>query len=121
MIRNETDWRARLPEELCADVVPVLWSESFHDDGVPASKWRGYGADGALCWYRHSFMLWEECFDEDDLPFQRQAGGESLEAWRCRDGSWLRRLVKTQGEGICGQRIQDGGYERVSARDVPRL
>lgn len=121
MERIDESWLARLPEDVADSVVMPQRIESFHDDSVPASKWRGYDSGGNLCWYRHSFQLWVESFDEDDEPCFRHNGGEELEAWRCGDGSWLRRLVVTGPSGRCGGTASDSGLERVSARDVPRF
>lgn len=120
MERDDGSWRARLPADMQDAVVAPQRVESFHDDSVPASKWRGYDADGTLCWYRHSYQLWDESFDDDDEPCLRMGGGEVLEAWRCRDGSWLRRLIEIVPQGLCGG-TRDSGLQRVSPREVPRL
>jgi|JI6StandDraft_1071083.scaffolds.fasta_scaffold979078_1 hypothetical protein len=119
MKRTDRKSISRLPDALWAQVVEVDRSEFFHDESVPASKWRGYDATGALCWYRHSFQLWHDSFDEEDQPCLRHAGSEILEAWRCMDDSWLRRRIVIAGEGGCNRRIADSGVERVSAREVP--
>lgn len=121
MDMDDGGWLSRLPDALWTQVVTVERIGRFHDDSVPASKWRGYDAAGALCWYRHSFQLWNESFDDEDEPCFRHAGSEMLEAWLCEDGSWLRRRVVVAGEGRCGGRVEDSGFERVSAREVPRL
>lgn len=121
MERDDGSWLARLPYDMKDAVVTPERVESFHDDSVPASKWRGYDFDDNLCWYRHSYQLWTESFDDDDEPCLRHAGGEMLEAWRCRDGSWLRRLIVIAPHGHCGGGVSDSGFERVSAREVPRL
>lgn len=121
MERNDGGCLARLPNALWAQVVTVERIEFFHDDSVPASKWRGYDAAGALCWYRHSFQRWNESFDDEDQPCLRHAGSETLEAWRCADGDWLRRRVVIGAAGRCAGRVDDSGLERVAAQEVPRL
>jgi len=114
-------WQTRLPVELHDLVTPPQHIESFHDDSIPASKWRGYDARGGMCYYHHTYTLWQEFFDEDDQPYMRQLEAESLEAWRCTDGSWLRRLIRHGASGTCNKRAQDKGFERVPAREIPRL
>lgn len=121
MERGDGGWLSRLPAELWARVITVERIESFHDDSVPASKWRGYDADGTLCWYRHSFQLWSERFDDEDEPCRSHTVSEMLEAWLCTDGSWLRRRILVTGDGGSKGGVEDSGFERVSAREVPRL
>ncbi|MBU0604470.1 MAG: hypothetical protein KKD25_18945 [Gammaproteobacteria bacterium] len=121
MDRRDEGWQTGLPDDMKDSVVEPVSREAFHDDSVPASKWRGYDADGALCWYRHSFQLWEERFDDEDIPYMLQVASELLEVWRCLDGSWLRRQLRVGAQGACGKRVEDSGVERVAARDVPRL
>ncbi|GAA5171847.1 hypothetical protein [Viridibacterium curvum] len=120
MERIPEHWNHRLPLTLQDLVIAPVTTESFHDDSVPASKWRGYDAAGELCYYHHTYTLWQEQFDEEDQPWLRQLEAESLEAWRCHDGNWLRRLIRGSTGGHCGGR-EDRGFELVSAREIPRL
>lgn len=48
MDRAIDHWAARLPAALLPHVVVPLRVEAHHDDGVPASKWRGYDAEAGL-------------------------------------------------------------------------
>lgn len=122
MDRLSLNWLARLPVELHELVIPPARIESFHDDSVPASKWRGYDIAGELCYYHHSYTLWEQLFDDEDEPCLRQLEAESLEAWRCEDGTWLRRLIRHGAAGTCaGKPRGDSGFEQVGARDIPRF
>ncbi|WP_341674808.1 hypothetical protein [Niveibacterium sp. SC-1] len=121
MERLSDSWQVRLPVELHDMVVPPIVTESFHDDSIPASKWRGYDATGELCYYHHTYTLWQDGFDDEELPFLLQIEAESLEAWRCADGAWLRRLIRSGTAGTCSTRDRDRGFERVSAREIPRL
>ena len=121
MERHLDNWQSRLPVELRDMVIAPVMTESFHDDSIPASKWRGYDARGEMCYYHHTYTLWQEHFDEEDQPCLRQLEAESLEAWRCVDGSWLRRLIRHGAAGACRPKGHDKGFERVSARDIPRL
>ena len=120
MLRVSDAWQARLPIALHEDIVPPIRVEAFHDDGVPASKWRGYDERGDLCYYRHSFSLWDDVVDDEE-PYRRLVLSESLEAWRCHDGTWLRHLQRNQGEGHCRGDNLDKGFEIVSSQAIPRL
>ncbi|GAB4063267.1 hypothetical protein [Uliginosibacterium sediminicola] len=121
MERSFENWQARLPIELQDMVIAPAYIESFHDDSIPASKWRGYDSSGEICYYRHTYTLWQECFDDEDQPYLRQLEAEALEAWRCTDGSWLRRLQRNGAAGECRSHTPDKGFERVAARDIPKF
>lgn len=121
MERHVESWRARLPVELLDMVIAPVHIESFHDDSVPASKWRGYDTSGQLCYYHHTYTLWDECIDAEDETYLRQIEAESLEAWRCPDGMWLRRLLRMGEPGHCNRKERDRGFELVHAREIPRL
>ena len=113
-------WLARLPQIHLRLIVPPIKVERFHDDLAPATKWRGYAADGSLCYYRHSFTLWDDIFDDEE-PYQRLQQSEDFEAWRAVDGQWLRRVQRLDGRGHCGRRAHDTGFEWTDASAVPRL
>lgn len=120
MERALNTWQTRLPSELQGIVIAPSRIESFHDDSIPASKWRGYDQHGQMCYYHHTYTLWQDHFDDDDEPCLLQLEAESLEAWRCEDGSWRRRLQRHGTPGACRGGL-DRGFERVEARDIPRL
>ncbi|WP_428422172.1 hypothetical protein [Methylibium sp.] len=121
MERDHDSWQARLPAELQAHVFWPVRVESHHDDGVPASKWRGYDALGQLCYYRHHYAQWDYSFDDEDEPCMRMLRSESFEAWRCLNGQWLRRVQAVEGPGQCGSGAHDGGFEVVPPQQIPRL
>lgn len=121
MERFPTHWQARLPETLLAHVVWPVRFDEHHDDGVPASKQRGYDALGLLCWYRHRFSQWDADFDDDDQPLVRLLREEDFEAWRSLAGPWIRRVQRQDGDGKpCGV-LTDSGFELVDPKSVPRL
>jgi hypothetical protein len=120
MERYPESWQARLPSELIAWVVWPQRVESFHDESVPAAKWRGYDAAGNLCYYRHRFTLWDDVYDDEE-PYQRLILSESLEAWRCLDGRWLRSTLRHEGSDRCRRGTYDSGFEVVSSHEIPRL
>jgi hypothetical protein len=120
MLRDPDSWLARLPLGLLDQVVWPQRVESFHDDSVPASKWRGYDTDGDLCYYRHWFSLWEDQADDEE-PYRRLLLSESLEAWRSRDGLWVRHLQRAEGADACRGRNLDTGFEFVPPHAIPRL
>jgi hypothetical protein len=120
MERYPDAWQARLPAELTAWVIRPRRVESFHDDSVPASKWRGYDASGNLCYYHHCFTQWDDVFDDEE-PYRRLILSESLEAWRRLDGRWLRVLQRDVGPHRCHGGSFHSGFEVVAAQAIPRL
>lgn len=121
MERDTDHWQARLPDTLQQHVVWPVRVEAHHDDGVPASKYRGYDALGLLCWYRHRFTQWDASFDDDDQPTIQLLREEDFEAWRSLQGPWIRRVQRLHGDGRdCGE-FSDSGFELVEAQAIPRL
>ena len=121
MERIANHWQARLPENLLEHVVWPVRFEAHHDDGVPASKYRGYDALGLLCWYRHRYSQWDASFDDDDQPMAQLIQEEEFEAWRSLGGPWIRRVQRLDGDGRdCGV-LSDSGFEVVEPQAVPRL
>jgi len=113
-------WQSRLPIELRTWVIGPLAIESFHEDSVPAAKWRGYDTSGRLCYYRHVYSLWEDVHDDEE-PYQRLLVREFFEAWRALDGRWIRSVQRSEGSNQCRHTPYDSGFELVSHRDMPRL
>jgi len=120
MLREPDAWQARLPQAMLDRVVLPLRLESFHDESVPASKWRGYDLIGNLCYYRHWFALWDDVVDDEE-PYRRLILTESLEAWRCQDGSWIRQLQRSEGADQCRGGGFDSGFEVVAPHAIARL
>jgi hypothetical protein len=120
MLRDSDSWQARLPFEMLERVVWPLRVDFFHDESVPASKWRGYDFAGALCYYRHWFALWDDCPDDEE-PYRRLIVTESLEAWRTFEGTWIRQILRSEGSEPCHGRGFDSGFETVAAHAIPRL
>lgn len=133
MEREGGHWQARLPAELVEQVVWPVRMQAFHDDAVPASKWRGYDALGLLCYYRHVYSRWSADFDEagsdvggrGQVPCELQHQ-EELEAWRTLLGTWVRRVQRMRRAGSAGsgadeRAVFDTGFELVTARSIPRL
>jgi hypothetical protein len=133
MERDSGHWQARLPAELIDHVAWPVRVQSFHDDAVPASKWRGYDALGLLCYYRHVYSRWSTDFDDAGLgdlasaPCELQQQ-EELEAWRTLLGTWVRRVQRIRRSGgpgadgsPGGSVLVDTGFELVTRRAIPRL
>jgi hypothetical protein len=121
MERDSFDWRSRLPAHLHEHVVWPVRIESHHDDGVPASKWRGFDALGLLCWYRHRFSQWDAALDDEDCPMIRLLREEHFEAWKSLGGEWIRRVQRIDGDGREDGVASDSGFEVVGSQDIPRL
>ncbi len=113
-------WQSRLPIELQTSVIRPQRVEFFHDASVPASKWRGYDARGGLCYYRHSFSLREDVY-EDEEPYQRLILRESLEAWRSPDGRWIRCVQRSEGPDQCRGGSHLPCFELVPSQAIPRI
>jgi hypothetical protein len=120
MERYPESWQARLPLAWQNRVAAPRRVESFHEETIPASKWRGYDGDGLLCYYRHEFSLWDEVCDDEE-PYRRLVLSEEFEAWRLLDGSWLRLLRRAEGAGLCAGGSYETGFEVVEAKQIPRL
>jgi hypothetical protein len=102
----------------------VIWPvrlESHHDDGVPASKWRGYDVLGTLCYYRHRYSQWDASLDGEDEPIVHLLREEDFEAWRTVLGTWLRRIQRIDGDGQADGMVCDSGFELVDPKSIPRL
>lgn len=122
MERSFDTWQTRLPQELLDHVVWPVRTESHHDDGVPASKWRGYDMTGLMCYYRHHFSQWDASLDADDgEPFVLLLRAEDFEAWRTHIGTWICRSVRIDGDGRSDGLAKDSGFEHVDAKSIPRL
>jgi len=122
MERIPDTWQARLPEALLDHIVWPVRCETFHDGGVPASKWRGYDVLGELCYYRHHFSQWDASLDgEDDEPVVHLLREEDFEAWRTRLGTWVRRVQRIDGDGRADGLAHDSGFVQVDAEAIPRL
>ena len=101
MERESDRWQARPPADLQEHVAWPLRVEAHHDDGAPASKWRGY--------------------DDDDQPVAQLLREEEFEAWRTRLGPWVRRVQRQGGEFPPCRSRTDSGFELVPANEIPRL
>jgi hypothetical protein len=112
-------WQSRLPVELQTWVIWPLAIESFHEDSVPAAKWRGYVTCGQLCYYRHVYSLWEDVHDDEE-PYKRLVEREFFEAWRALDGRWIRSVQRSEGGYQCRRRAYDTGFELVPPQEMPR-
>lgn len=121
MEREISHWQSRLPANLHDHVVWPVRVEEHHDDGVPASKWRGYDALGLLCYYRHRFSQWDAALDDEDRPMIQLLREEHFEAWRSLGGVWVRRIQRIDGDGREDGMVSDSGFEVVEPQDIPRL
>ena len=83
------DWSALLPADWRAMAEAPLRFVEYREYEMPASRCLGYDADDRLCYCAHHYLL-ETCRSDDDEEFYRAVtGGETLHAWRLRDGRWL--------------------------------
>lgn len=83
------DWRRHLPAEWSEQVVAALDFASFREYEIAAGRCFGYDEDGAGCYYAHDYALEETRSDDDESYYRVIAYGETVRAWRLRDGRWL--------------------------------
>jgi hypothetical protein len=122
MERITDRWQARLPLELLGYVIRPVQLQLHHDAAVPATKWRGYDGQGALCYYRHHFSQRDASLGgEDDEPVIHLLREEDFEAWRTHVGTWVRRIQRIEGDGNPDGRVHDLGFQQVEAQAIPRL
>jgi hypothetical protein len=124
LLRDADHWQARLPLTLLTQVVWPVRMQSFHDDGVPASKWRGYDALGLLCYYRYVYSRWSTDFCDTSGAAPELLQQEEMEAWRTLLGTWVRRsqsLRPSDPPDPAQPLVVESGFELVTARSIPRL
>jgi hypothetical protein len=92
-------WTRDLPRQWRAMAVAPLDFTLHRDYEADAVRAVGTDEDGLTCFTAHRFVLGEIRCDDDDDFYTVVAYGESLSAWRLRDGRWLiRRVVVREGE-----------------------
>lgn len=91
---SEDDGLALLPPEWRSQVVAAIDIETHREYEMPASRCFGYDADGSRCFYAHDYAVETTRSDDDEEFYRVVAYGETVRAWRLRDGRWLvyRRL-----------------------------
>lgn len=88
------NWQYDLPADWRGLVVAPLDIDHFTEYEMSASRSLGYDQEGELCFYAHEFALEATRSDDDEEFYAVISHGETLRAWRLRDGRWLalRRL-----------------------------
>lgn len=85
----EPDWMTHLPADWREMAEGPLRFVEYREYEMPARRCLGYDADDRLCYCAHHYLL-ESCRSDDDEEFYHAiTGGETLHAWRLRDGRWL--------------------------------
>jgi hypothetical protein len=96
--RDNIDWATQLPPEWIAQVVVPLSFDVFRDYEIAALRTLGRDEDGNACFHAYRFIVHEPRSDDDEEFYQVAVYGESLTAWRLRDGRWLaHRLIGREG------------------------
>jgi hypothetical protein len=96
------DWRDRLPAAWQGEVLTPVSFEVHRDAELAAARCFGYDARRSACYYAHHYAVTEWRSDDDEEFYLCTLYGETLAAWRLRDGRWLvhRRVCNDeQGEG----------------------
>lgn len=101
-MREQPDWRQRVPLEGHAQVREPVTFEVHRDAELAAVRCFGYDAQRSACYYAHHYAVDEPRSDDDEEFYVCTLYGESLVAWQLRDGRWLvHRQLRSdeQGEG----------------------
>ncbi len=83
-------WEKQLPREYLDHVIHPVGFEYHTEPTANAERVIGFDSQGDRCFYFHSFVLAEECFDIDELPIQIDIYYERVIAWRLRQGRWIK-------------------------------
>lgn len=94
------DWRRHLPADWSGQVVEGLDFTSFRDYEIAAGRCFGYDEDGTGCYYAHDYALEEVRSDDDESFYSIVAYGETVRAWRLRDGRWLNFQQARDDDGM---------------------
>ena len=94
-------WWSLLPPHWRGQVVQVQAYRVFTEHEVPARRVLGDDGDGAPCFCAYDYRRLELRSDDDEDLYQALVYGESVRAWRLRDGRWLvhRRLEPFGDDG----------------------
>ncbi|NTV11463.1 MAG: hypothetical protein HGA47_11900 [Zoogloea sp.] len=88
------------------------------DHAARAEKLIGVDHGGTPCFYFHSYVLDEDRFDEDEMPYVADVFMERMVAWRCQDGTWMRHLIQLDRLEHCPSRILHAGLAVMEAAPV---
>ncbi len=83
------EWRQGLPSHWREQVIAALDFDIHRDPELAAERIFGRDEDGEPCYYAHRWTLSAPCSDDDEEFYMVATAGESVTAWRLRDGRWL--------------------------------
>lgn len=106
---------AYLPQTEQQRVIAAQRFERHDEPSLQATKIHGYAADGAKCFYYHSFVLSEEGFDIDEFPLRIDVYYERVMAWRLKDGGWLKTTTVSDQLDACQPRFHTRPAEWVAS------
>lgn len=82
-------WQQYLPDEWRDEVIVALDFKTFSEYEIAAGRCFGYDENASACYYAHDYALEEVRSDDDESFYRVIAYGETVRAWRLRDGRWL--------------------------------
>ena len=100
LARDEYPWRAFLPAEWRSMVSAPLAFRHYEEPELEALRVFGEDEDGAACYYAHRYLIRDLRSDDGEEFYLAPAYGESITAWRLRDGRWLVHRVVSVGEEV---------------------
>ena len=100
----EPEWRTHLPTQWRECVVTPLELNVHREYEIPASRMLGHDEDGVLCFYGHDYALARSRSDDDEEFYRVLEHGETVRAWRLRDGRWLRYRIEFRDDDSAAAR-----------------
>jgi hypothetical protein len=100
----QANWRRGLPAEWCEQVIEPFDVDRFVEYEMAASRCLGYDIDGGICFYSHDYAVEEPRTDDDEEFYRVVTHGETVRAWRLRDGRWLIFRQQRTGDDCTPQR-----------------
>jgi hypothetical protein len=98
-------WDEYLPDEYRGRAMAPDRFEHFADASARSEKIVGYRGERERCFYCHEFLITEERFDEEDMPFLVKLYRERVFAWRLEGDTWLKLKVCADRLDECGKRV----------------
>lgn len=94
-------WREFLPDSWREQTIEALDFTEYREYEIAARRCFGSDEDSVRCFYAHDYALEAIRSDDDEEFYPVIAYGETVRAWRLRDGRWL--IYRTVSTGEAGQ------------------
>ncbi|MBK1722026.1 hypothetical protein [Thiocystis violacea] len=100
----EPSWSSRLPPRWRRQAIEPRSFRVHREHEILARRVFGDDSQGIPCFYAHDYRQIDLRSDDDEDFYEALAYGESITAWRLRDGRWLvhRQIEPLGDEGASG-------------------